>query len=163
MKTSMENRKRRLLVVVNMFHPDRGGGAAVFSDLCCELVARGFDVTVRCAYPYYPEWKDKSGRNGLRIERCEHDGVHVERYGLFVPRNPRSLLQRLVYEGSFFLSLSRSVYRGSGFDLVMVYCPLVGAVAFASLNKWVYRRPLWLNVQDLEMPQQQAASRVHVL
>jgi len=139
----------RLLVVVNVFSPDRGGGGAIFSDLCYGLAERGYDVTVRCAYPYYPEWTDKSGRNGLTIQRYDDHGAHVERYGIFIPSNPKSLVQRLVYEASFFLSLLRSLPRGRGFDLVMVYCPLVGAVGFATLDKWLHRRPLWLNVQDL--------------
>jgi colanic acid biosynthesis glycosyl transferase WcaI len=139
----------RLLVIVNVFNPDRGGGGAIFSDLCYGLAAKGHDVTVRCAYPYYPEWRDKSGRNGLRTWRYDENGVHVERYGIYVPRNPHSLAERLVYEASFFVSLLRSLPRGRAFDAVMVYCPLVGAVAFATLNKWLWRRPLWLNVQDL--------------
>jgi len=141
--------KPRLLIIVNVFNPDRGGGGAIFSDLCYGLAERGYDVTVRCAYPYYPEWKDKSGKNGLRIERYVECGVRVERYGIFIPNNPRSLLQRLLYEASFFLSLLRSASRGRNFDLVMTYCPLVGAVAFAAVNKFLYRKPLWLNVQDL--------------
>ncbi|MBI2432050.1 MAG: hypothetical protein HYV26_04195 [Candidatus Hydrogenedentes bacterium] len=139
----------RLLIIVHVFNPDRGGGGAIFSDLAYGLTERGFDVTVRCAYPYYPEWQDKSGRNGLRIERYEDQGVHVQRYGIYIPRNPNSLLERLIYEASFFISLLRSLPRGKGFDAVMVYCPLVGAVGFAILNKWCYGRPLWLNVQDL--------------
>jgi colanic acid biosynthesis glycosyl transferase WcaI len=139
----------RLLIVVNVFHPDRGGGGAIFSDLAYGLAERGFDVTVRCAYPYYPEWRDKSGRNGWAIERYDENGVHVERYGLFIPSRPNSLLQRMIYEASFLFSLLRSLPRGGGFDLVMTYCPLVGAVAFAALNKAIFRKPLWLNVQDL--------------
>ena len=139
----------RLLVVVNVFDPDRGGGAAVFSDLCYTLAERGIDVTVRCAYPYYPEWTDKSHRNGFRIWKYEKQGVHIERYGLFIPRNPNSLVQRMLYEASFMWSLLRSLPKGRSFDAVMVYCPLIGAVAFATLNKWLYRKPLWLNIQDL--------------
>lgn len=139
----------RLLMVVNVFHPDRGGGGAIFSDLAYGLAERGIDVTVRCAYPYYPEWRDKSGANGLRIARQEDHGVHVERYGIFIPRRPNSLVQRLLYEASFLLSLLRSIRRGHDYDLVMAYCPLVGAVAFAAVNKWLHRKPLWLNVQDL--------------
>jgi len=139
----------RLLMVVNVFHPDRGGGGAIFSDLAYGLVEQGFDVTVRCAYPYYPEWKDKSGSNGLRIQRYIENGVKIERYGLYIPTKPNSLPQRLVYEASFLASLFRSIARGGNFDIVMVYCPLVGAVAFSILNKWLWRKPLWLNVQDL--------------
>ena len=143
-------RRPRLLLVVNVFAPDRGGGAAVFSDLAYALVERGFDVTVRCAYPYYPEWRDKSGKNGIRVERYEDHGVHVERYGIFIPRDPNSLGQRLLYEGSFFLSLARALRRDRArFDLTMVFCPLVGAVAYAALRKRLFGGPLWLNVQDL--------------
>ena len=141
--------KPKLLIVVNVFNPDRGGGGAIFSDLAYGLVERGWDVTVRCAYPYYPEWKDKSGDNGLRIQRYDEKGAHIERYGLYIPRNPNSLVERLMYEASFLLSLARSWGRGRRFDAVMVFCPLVGAVAFAIVNKWLWRKPLWLNVQDL--------------
>ncbi len=140
----------RLLVVTNLFHPDFGGGAAVFSDLCYALAERGIDVTVQCAYPYYPEWKDKSGSNGWKISRHEDRGVKVERHGLFIPKNPNSLMQRLLYEASFFFSLLRSLPRGrKDFDVIMVYCPLVGSVAYASCRKLFYVTPLWLSIQDL--------------
>lgn len=139
---------RRILILVNVFNPDRGGGGAIFSDLAYGLAARGFDVTVRCAYPYYPEWKDKSGKNGFAVQRYDDQGVHVERYYIFIPKNPNSLAQRALYEASFFLSLLRSLPRGR-FDAVMVFCPLVGAVGFAALAKLFWRTPLWLNVQDL--------------
>jgi colanic acid biosynthesis glycosyl transferase WcaI len=139
----------RLLMVTNVFHPDRGGGGAIFSDLAYGLAGRGFDVTVRCAYPYYPEWRDKSGKNGCAVERYDEQGVHVERYGIYIPRRPNSLVQRLIYEASFMVSLLRSLPRGRHFDAVMVFCPLAGAVAFGVLNRWWWRKPMWLNVQDL--------------
>lgn len=141
--------KLRLLIVINNFPPDLAGGAAVIGDMCYGLAARGFDVTVRCAYPYYPEWRDKSGRNGFSIWRHEDRGVHVERYGLFIPYNPNTLWQRLLHELSFLLSLLRSLHRGRHFDVVMAYCPAVSCLAFGALNKLIWGRPLWLNVQDL--------------
>lgn len=146
---SQDQPRKRLLVVAYMFLPDQCGGSPINSDLCCELVERGFDVTVRCPYPFYPEWKDKSGQNGFRIRTEDHEGVRVERHGLFLPKNPRSLWQRLLHDGSFFLSLSRSLYRGGRFDAVMVFCPLAGAVGFAALHRLVHGQPVWLNVQDL--------------
>jgi colanic acid biosynthesis glycosyl transferase WcaI len=138
---------RSLLVVVNVFAPDLGGGV-LFSDLCEGLSERGFDVTVRCAYPYYPEWTDKSGRNGMHIERSVENGVKVERFGIFIPPDPNSLLQRLVYEASFMASLTRSL-PDRRFDAVMAFCPLAGGVGYAALRKKLYGEPLWLNVQDL--------------
>lgn len=138
----------RLLVIVNVFRPDLGGGI-LFSDLMEGLAERGVDITVRCAYPYYPEWRDKSGNNGLRIQKYVENGVTVERLGIYIPSNPNSLLQRVVYEASFFLSLLRTIGRGRRYDLVMAYCPLVGGVAFGAVQRLLYRQPLWLNVQDL--------------
>jgi len=117
--------------------------------MCHGLVDRDIEVTVRCAYPYYPEWKDKSGRNGFRIERTKEKGLTIERYGLFIPWNPNSVWQRVLYEGSYFLSICRSLIGDGDFDAVIVFCPLVANVAFGGLHKLFYRRPLLLNVQDL--------------
>ena len=147
--TNLTNaRKPRVLVVVNVFRPDLGGGV-LFADLCDGLAERGFDVSVRCAYPYYPQWTDVSGQNGWRIRREYHGKLNVERFGIYIPSNPNSFLQRLVYEASFFLSLARKPVRKGEFDAMMVFCPLVGAVAYAGWNARRSNTPLWLNVQDL--------------
>jgi len=139
----------RLLIVVNVFHPDQLGGAVIFTDLAKGLSERGIDVKVHCAYPYYPEWEDKSGENGWKILRESHLGIPLERFGLYIPSKPNSLLQRLLYEFSFFLSLSRRVRVAKQYDALMVFCPLMGSVMFGRLAKLLYRKPLWLNVQDL--------------
>jgi colanic acid biosynthesis glycosyl transferase WcaI len=139
----------KILIILDKYLPDGCGGAPIFADMCRDLADRGFDVTVRCPYPYYPEWKDKSGRNGLRVERTVEDGVKVERYGMYIPNDPRSIRQRLLLDAIYFLSLSRSLFGRNGFDAVMVSCPLIGGVAFAGLYTWLARRPLWLNVLDI--------------
>lgn len=138
----------RLLVIVNVYRPDLGGGV-LFADLCEGLSQRGFDVTVRCAFPYYPEWRDKTGRNGWQIRRTHENGVRVERFGLFIPSRPNRLLPRLAYEASFFASLLREIPDPGQFDAVMVFCPLVGAVAYGAVAARASGAPLWLNVQDL--------------
>lgn len=142
------NRPLRLLILVNVYRPDLGGGV-LFADLAEGLAARGLDVTVRCAVPYYPEWSDKSGTNGLEIQTGTQNGVRVERFGLFIPSRPNALGQRLAYEASFLLSLARRLPSPGEFDAIMVFCPLVGAVAWAAVLKRVTGAPLWLNVQDL--------------
>jgi colanic acid biosynthesis glycosyl transferase WcaI len=138
----------RLLVIVNVYRPDLGGGV-LFADFLEGLAERGFDVEVRCAYPYYPEWRDKTGQNGLAIAASVEHGVRIRRFGLFVPSRPESLWQRLVYEASFFASLLRVLPAPGEFDLVMAYCPLVGGVGYGALAARAAGAPLWLNVQDL--------------
>jgi len=144
----LSKKRRHILVVVNVFRPDLGGGV-LFTDLCEGLGERGFDVTVRCAYPYYPQWKDTSGQNGFRIRTEISDGIRVERFGLYIPSNPNSLFQRLLYEASFFLSLLRRLPRRGQFDAMLVISPLMGSVAYASVAAAWARVPWWLNVQDL--------------
>ncbi len=148
--------KPKVLIVVNVFKPDQLGGAVIFTDLAQGLSQRGFEVRVRCSYPYYPEWKDKSGLNGWTITEEKFDEVRVSRHGLYIPNNPNSLAQRLLYEFSFFLSLSRRWKELRQTDMIMVFCPLMGAVAFGRLAKFLAKKPLWLNIQDL--PAQAAAA-----
>jgi colanic acid biosynthesis glycosyl transferase WcaI len=139
----------KILVVTNLFHPDRGGGASVFSDMCFGLVERGHEVTVYGAYPYYPEWKNKSGANLWRIAHDSVQGVRVRRFGMYLPKNPSKFVPRVLFELSFMLSLMRSLFFFERFDVIMVYCPVMGAVAYSAVRKVFYRELLWLNVQDI--------------
>ena len=139
----------RLLVVSMLYEPDCVGIAAIASDMCAALAERGHDVTVYTAYPFYPEWKRKSGGNPWRIQREVARGVTIVRHGLYIPRRPSKLVPRLLHELSFPASLLRSLVTRRRFDVVMAFCPLLGSVAFAVLRKWLYWEPLWVNIQDI--------------
>ena len=150
----MNNSAPRILIVVNVFRPDLGGGV-LFADLADGLAERGIQLVVKCAFPYYPQWADVSGQNGFRISKDANEGYAVERHGIFIPSKPNSFFQRLIYEASFFLSLMRNRPKKGDFDAILVFSPLIGSVAYAT---WVGTRsstPVWLNVQDLSA---QAAS-----
>lgn len=144
----MNSLSPRVLIVVNVFRPDLGGGV-LFADLCDGLFERGFEVFVKCAYPYYPQWYDVSGKNGLRISTDTSNGYTIERHGIYIPSNPGSLLQRLIYEASFFLSLARRLPKKGDFDAILVFSPLIGSVGYAALVSTLSKIPVWLNVQDL--------------
>jgi colanic acid biosynthesis glycosyl transferase WcaI len=141
----------RVLIITNVFPPDAAGGAVIFGDLAAGLVERGFGVTVHTAYPYYPQWRDKSGRNGLRIATEEYHGVVVRRFGLHIPKNPGKLPARLRYEASFALSLLRGLFINPAerFDAVIALVPMMGCLAGGAMHKALHRCPLWLIVQDL--------------
>ena len=161
----MGSRPLRWLVVSNLFDPDRGGGSAVYSDLCWELAARGHDVTVLCAYPYFPEWQDKSGGNGLAIRESVERGVRVRRHGLFIPPLPRSTWQRALYEASLTASMVRSLRRVGDVDVVLSISTMVAPVAVGALAARVLRAPFVINAQDLSAlaasATQQGAAPLH--
>lgn len=139
----------RVLVLVNVFAPDRGGAAAVYSEMCYELARRfGMQVTVCAPYPFFPEWRDKSGRNGFAVWKYNENGVDVRRYGLYIPKNPSRLIPRLVCEVSILLSMIRAVPLMRQADAAVVYCPHASLLLIGWIMKKLYRKPAWLNVQD---------------
>lgn len=140
---------RRICCVVNHFDPDTGGGGAVYSDMIYALADRGLEVTVICPIAFYPEFRDKEGRNGLRVyhERRAHLSLH--RYGFFIPTAPRSLLQRLGFELSLTLSMLRALPRIRGHDALVVFVPYFAQLVVGALARISFRMPAWLNVQDI--------------
>ena len=139
----------RLLVITMLYEPDCLGIAPLASDLCVTLAERGHDVTVYTSYPYYPEWKRKSTTNPWRIQQETIAKVNVRRHGIYIPANPSRMIPRLMHEVSFPISMLRSLFDRRRYDAVIVYCPLLGSVAFAALRKLWHREPLWVNIQDI--------------
>ena len=139
----------KLLVISMLYEPDCVGIAAIATDMCHALAERGHDVTVYTTYSYYPEWKLKSDVNAWRVQQEQLAGVRVRRHGLFILRHPARLLPRLLHELSFPISLLRSVLDRERYGAVMVFCPLLGSVAFAAIRKLWHRELLWVNIQDI--------------
>lgn len=146
-----------LLILTNLFHPDHAGGAGVITDLALGLTAAGHRVTVHTTWPYYPEWRDKSGRMSWRTAGEDFHGVRVVRHGLYVPSRPGSVWQRALYELSFALSLARGLWRRERYDGVIAYCPLLSAVMVGVARRRLFGERLWINVQDLPAQAAQAA------
>ncbi|MCA9192631.1 MAG: glycosyltransferase [Planctomycetales bacterium] len=131
-----------------MYEPDCVGIAAIASDMCAALAEKGHEVTVYTSFPYYPQWKLAENAT-WRIKEETIQGVRVRRHWIFVPPNPSRIIPRLLHELSFTLSLLRSLFWGKKQEVVMVFCPLMGAVVFAVLRKLWFRDSLWVNVQDI--------------
>ncbi len=144
-----DQQRLKLLVISMMYEPDCVGIAAIASDMCAALAERGHDVTVFTTFPYYPEWKLKGPVNRWRIKQESIRDVDVRRHRIFVPSDPSRLFPRLVHELTFPISLLRSLFYRKQFDVVMVFCPLIGGMVFAVLRKWLFRDPLWINIQDI--------------
>ena len=139
----------KLLVITMLYEPDCVGIAAIATDFCRAMAERGHQVTVYTTYPYYPEWIRKSDVSPWRIQQETIAGVTIRANGAGDSQASIRLLPRLIHELSFPISLTRSIFSRERFDAVMVFCPLLGSVAFAALRKFFHREPLWLNVQDI--------------
>ncbi|MGK9797801.1 colanic acid biosynthesis glycosyltransferase WcaI, partial [Salmonella enterica subsp. enterica] len=67
------------------------------------FAARGHEVRVVTAPPYYPAWRVGTGYRAWQYRREQHDGVQVWRAPLWVPSRP-SGLKRVLHLASFAAS-----------------------------------------------------------
>ncbi|MFC7334938.1 WcaI family glycosyltransferase [Rhodocista pekingensis] len=143
----------RLLLLTLNHHPEPTGIGKYNGEMVAWLSARGHEVTVVCAPPYYPFWRVQPGYRAWAYRREMLDGATVMRCPLWVPRTPggfRRLLHLLSFAVSTFpVMVARAVaFRP---DVVMaIEPPLAGAPA-ALAAAFLSRAVGWLHVQDLEV------------
>jgi len=140
-----------LLYGIN-FAPELTGIGKYTGELAAWLVARGHEVRVVTAPPYYPAWAVSPGYSGRAYQTEQWQGVTVLRCPLWVPRQPGGA-KRLLHLASFALSslpvlLAQVLWRP---NLVWVVEPALfcapAAVAVARLSG----AKAWLHVQDFEV------------
>ncbi|HZW23959.1 MAG TPA: glycosyltransferase WbuB [Gallionella sp.] len=133
------------------FSPELTGIGKYSGEMAAWLGARGHEVRVVTAPPYYPQWRIAEGHaNRWGRERCGN--LRVYRCPLWVPARP-SGLKRLLHLASFAVS-SFPVMLGQCFwrpDWVMVVEPPLMCAPQALLTAGLGGARAWLHVQDFEV------------
>ena len=94
----------KLLVLSMNFSPELTGIGKYSGEMVQGLAARGHDVRVVCAPPYYPAWKVSQGyASGRYAVNSPQPGVTVYRCPLWVPAHPKAV-RRLLHQASFALT-----------------------------------------------------------
>jgi colanic acid biosynthesis glycosyl transferase WcaI len=144
---------QRVLIVALNYAPELVGCAKYTTELAEDLVARGHEVEVVCAPPYYPQWKIGDGYSGAEWRREERNGVILHRVPLYVPPKPTGA-KRLVHLASFGASaVPSAVSAALRFrpDLVFAVAPTMTAAAAAWMAAKVSGAKCWLHIQDFEV------------
>ncbi|HJY79625.1 MAG TPA: glycosyltransferase WbuB [Candidatus Binatia bacterium] len=143
----------RFLVLGINYAPELTGIGKYTSEMAEWLIARGHDVQVVTAPPYYPAWRVGEGYSAWRYRREMVAGVHVWRCPLWVPLEQPGL-KRVLHLASFALStLPVVLWQGLRWrpDVVWVVEPAF----FSTLGAWLAARlgnaKAWLHVQDFEI------------
>jgi colanic acid biosynthesis glycosyl transferase WcaI len=143
------------------FKPELTGIGKYTGEMAEWLVARGYEVRVVTAPPYYPQWRIAEGYanwwsknlgQGDRQVQGEGGCLDVYRCPLWVPSRP-SALKRLFHLASFALSsfpiMLRQIFWRP--DVVMVIEPAL----FCAPQAWLVARlsgaKAWLHIQDYEV------------
>ncbi len=142
----------RLLVYGINYAPELTGTGKYTAEMAEALAARGHEVRVVTAPPYYPEWRVADGWSAWAYRREQRGGVAVWRAPLWVPARP-SGATRLVHLGSFALASAIPMAQQLRWcpDVVMVVAPtLLCAPAALAVARLTGART-WLHIQDFEV------------
>jgi len=143
----------RLLFVSLNYAPDPTGVGMYTGELCEALAAKGHDVHVVSANPYYPEWKLAPGyRNiGWHIETRKRVTIH--RCMSWIPLKV-SGVTRLAHYASFSLMMLPTFLRQilvGKIDGLFVIAPTLMPSVFALPFARIRGIRCWIHVQDFEV------------
>lgn len=142
----------KLLVYGINFAPELTGIGKYTGEMVAWLAARGHEVRVVTAPPYYPDWAVWPDYRATRYTRENWQGATVIRTPLWVPRQVTGT-KRLVHLASFALSSIPALLMQWRWkpDVVWVTEPPLfcspAALAFARLRS----AKAWLHIQDYEV------------
>lgn len=143
----------RIVLLSMNFSPELTGIGKYSGEMADDLVARGHEVHVVCAPPYYPSWKVQPGYSARRYQtERPRPGLVVHRCPVWIPRRLGGLV-RLLHLASFAIAalpvlLRLVLWRP---QVVFAVAPALFCAPFAWLTARLSGAKAWLHVQDLEI------------
>jgi colanic acid biosynthesis glycosyl transferase WcaI len=140
-----------LLYGIN-FAPELTGIGKYTGEMAAWLAARGHEVRVITAPPYYPAWQVSPGYSASRYTTEQWQGVTVLRTPLWVPAQPGGA-KRLLHLASFALGSLPVLLRQWAWrpDVVWVVEPPLFCAPAAALLAKLAGAQAWLHIQDYEV------------
>lgn len=143
-------RKLRVVVSSVNFAPDHAGIGVYSTDFPVFLAEQGDDVTMVTGFSYYPRWLKRAEDVGRLFRSEVFRRVRVLRGYLYVPRNVTTI-KRLIHETTFAFFALLNFLRARRPDVIVVFTPPFFLGGVGVLMKWLWRRPLVINIQDLPL------------
>jgi colanic acid biosynthesis glycosyl transferase WcaI len=139
----------RVLVLAINYWPERTGIAPFTTGRCEYLAARGHEVIVCTALPYYPEWRLAPAYRRRFLVHEERNGVTILRCRIYVP-NRVDAFRRVLHESSFVAaSLLRALAERRP-DVMLIVSPPLGLALAAVILKRRWSIPFAFHVPDLQ-------------
>jgi colanic acid biosynthesis glycosyl transferase WcaI len=143
----------RVLVVGINYAPDLIGVAKYTTELCEGLAARGHDLRVITAPPYYPDWRVPAPYRSRWYRNETLGDVAITRVPIYVPERP-SGGKRLLHHASYLMSICLPLLSGMALwqpDIVLAVAPSLLSASAAVLAARMFGARSWLHIQDLEV------------
>jgi colanic acid biosynthesis glycosyl transferase WcaI len=142
----------KLLIYGLNYAPELTGTGKYTAEMAEALAARGHEVHVVSAPPYYPAWCVAAGWSAWRYTTETRGGVTVRRAPIWVPSHPRGTT-RVAHLASFALSSiwpMAAQWRWRP-DIVMAIAPTLLCAPAALMLARAAGAKAWLHVQDFEV------------
>lgn len=131
------------------YWPEETGIAPYTVGKCEYLAARGHEVFIVTAPPYYPYWRIQPPYKAGICYRESRNGVTILRVPLYVPGDPTTV-KRILHETSFGIMAALGMLGAGRPDLLFVISPpLILAMLAKSLSR-LWGVPYVLHVTDLQ-------------
>lgn len=143
----------RILIHGINYAPDEIGIPKYTTEMAEWFAARGHQVRVVTAPPYYPAWQVPSGYKRLRKWRETLNNVGIVRVPIYVPTNPTGL-KRLLHLTSFAITSALPAVLIATFwrpDVVMGIAPALTSAPATWLAARLGGSAAWLHIQDFEL------------
>jgi colanic acid biosynthesis glycosyl transferase WcaI len=142
----------RILIVGINYAPELTGIGKYTTEAAEWLAARGHEVRVICAPPYYPYWRVQKPYSSWAYSHETIAGAGVFRCPVWVPQRPTGF-KRIIHLGSFALSsipacIFQLFWKP---DIVIAIEPPLFGAAVALFGAKVMRAKSWLHIQDFEL------------
>jgi len=142
----------KILIYSANYAPEPTGIGKYSGEMAEWLAAKGHDVRVVAAPPYYPNWKIAEGYQWPPYRRESLHGVDVWRAPLWVPSNPDGV-KRVLHLMSFAVSSIPVMLRQTLWnpDVVLTVAPAMACAPVGWLTARLCGATAWLHVQDFEV------------
>jgi colanic acid biosynthesis glycosyl transferase WcaI len=142
----------RILIVGINFWPELTGTGKYTGEMAEYLAARGHQVTVVTAPPYFPQWIIQTGYRTWKYKTENWNNVKIIRCPLFVPHRVTGFT-RIIHLISFAITSWPVVLREKRKhpDIIFAVAPTLFSAPAAAYSARRDRSRNWLHIQDFEL------------
>ena len=145
----MNDRPLRLAVLCPHFAPDTAPTGEVITRIVHELAARGHELHVITALPWYRDHRIEPGWEGSLVRRERTEWGTITRVHPFPGTDKRNLLRRAAGFAGFSVLSGLASLRGGRVDAVIAMSPPLTMGLTGWVTHLVRRGPLVFNIQDV--------------
>ena len=145
----MTERPLRIAVLCPHFAPDTAPTGVVITRIVHELAARGHELHVVTALPWYAEHRIETGWGGRLVRRETTAWGSITRVHPFPGGDKRNLIRRALGFVGFSALAGAASLRGGRVDAVVAMSPPLTMGLTGWLTHVVRRGPLVFNIQDV--------------